>query len=141
MKQLMIIHGPNLNLLGQRDTDIYGALTLDEINQSIIKYAFEHGFECHCEQFNSETDIINALQNAKDVDGIILNPAAFTHTSVAIRDAIEAISYPVVEVHISNVHNRENFRHTSLTAAVCSGQIVGFGWQGYLLAVDYFRHQ
>ncbi len=141
MSQLLVIHGPNLNLLGQRDQSIYGDLSLDQINTNITDYASQRGFTCDCVQFNSETDIINALQQVDaTVTGIVLNPAAFTHTSIAIRDAIEAISCPVVEVHISNVHQREDFRHTSLTAAVCRGQIVGFGWQGYLLAVDYFTY-
>ena len=138
MSQLLVIHGPNLNLLGH-DQSIYD-LSLDQI-MHITDYASQRGFTCDCVQFNSETDIINALQQVDaTVTGIVLNPAAFTHTSIAIRDAIEAISCPVVEVHISNVHQREDFRHTSLTAAVCREQIVGFGWQGYLLAVDYFTY-
>ena len=141
MKKLLVIHGPNLNLLGQRDTDIYGKLTLSEIDDHIINYARQHNVDVECMQYNSETDIINALQGASNIEGIILNPAAFTHTSVAIRDAIDAITLPVVEIHISNIHNREDFRQTSLTAGVCIGQIVGFGWRGYLLAVDYFIHQ
>ena len=141
MKKLLVIHGPNLNLLGQRDTDIYGKLTLSEIDDHIINYARQHNVDVECMQYNSETDIINALQGASNIEGIILNPAAFTHTSVAIRDTIDAITLPVVEIHISNIHNREDFRQTSLTAGVCIGQIVGFGWRGYLLAVDYFIHQ
>jgi 3-dehydroquinate dehydratase-2 len=141
-KKLQVIHGPNLNLLGQRDQSVYGKMTLDDINQQIVSYAENIGFNCQCDQYNSETDIINAIQtHGNSVDGIIINPAAFTHTSIAIRDAIEAINCSVVEVHISNVHQREEFRHTSLTAAVCAGQIVGFGWQGYLLAIDSFNHQ
>ena len=127
-------------MLGQRDQSIYGDLTLDDINQRVTEYAKSLGFDCICVQFNSESDIINELQASSDMFGIILNPAAYTHTSVAIRDAIEAITPPVVEVHISNVHQREEFRHTSLTAPACAGQIVGFGWVGYRMAVDYFKH-
>tara|TARA_Y100001935_G_scaffold254323_1_gene263031 strand:- start:3501 stop:3929 length:429 start_codon:yes stop_codon:yes gene_type:complete len=139
MKKIWVIHGPNLNLLGQRDQAHYGALTLDEINQRIISYASSKKLSCEVFQFNAEVDIINQLQAATNgVDGIVINPAAYTHTSIAIRDAIDAISPPVIEVHLSNVHAREDFRHTSLTAAVCKGQILGLGWSGYLLALDYF---
>jgi 3-dehydroquinate dehydratase-2 len=139
MKKIWVIHGPNLNLLGQRDPAHYGALTLDEINQRIINHARSKKLSCEVFQFNAEVDIINQLQAASSaVDGIVMNPAAYTHTSIAIRDAIDAISPPVVEVHLSNVHAREEFRHTSLTAPVCKGQILGLGWPGYLLALDYF---
>ena len=142
MKNIRVIHGPNLNLLGQRDQTIYGSITLDEINAKLLDYAKQLNLECECFQFNSESDIINCLQNAgrSSVDGVILNPAAFTHTSIAIHDAIEAIDCPVVEVHISNVHQRESFRHTSLTAPACVGQILGFGWLSYQIALDYFKH-
>lgn len=139
MKKIWVIHGPNLNLLGQRDQAHYGALTLDEINQRIINHASSRKLTCEVFQFNAEVDIINQIQLANNaVDGIIMNPAAYTHTSVAIRDAIDAIAPPVIEVHLSNVHAREAFRHTSLTAPVCKGQILGLGWMGYLLALDYF---
>lgn len=134
-----MIHGPNLNLLGQRDHAHYGALTLDDINHRILAHAKTKNIDCEIFQFNAEVDIINQIQAAsQSVDGIIINPAAYTHTSVAIRDAIDAISPPVIEVHLSNVHAREDFRHTSLTAPVCKGQILGLGWVGYILAVDYF---
>lgn len=139
MKKIWVIHGPNLNLLGQRDQVHYGALTLDEINQRIITHASSKKLSCEVFQFNAEVDIINQIQAATNaLDGIIINPAAYTHTSIAIRDAIDAISPPVIEVHLSNVHAREDFRHTSLTAPVCKGQILGLGWAGYLLALDYF---
>ena len=139
MKKIWVIHGPNLNLLGQRDHTHYGALTLDDINRRILSHARSKNLACEFFQFNAEVDIINQVQVATNaVDGIIINPAAYTHTSIAIRDAIEAISPPVIEVHLSNVHAREDFRHTSLTAPVCKGQILGLGWVGYLLALDYF---
>ncbi|MEK9727077.1 MAG: type II 3-dehydroquinate dehydratase [Candidatus Margulisiibacteriota bacterium] len=137
MKNIKIIHGPNLNLLGLRDTQHYGTLSLDELNNRIETAAAEKGATCQIFQFNSEVDIIDTLQKNATCDGIVINPAAFTHTSIAIRDAIEAISAPVVEVHLSNVYKRESFRHVSYTAPVCVGQISGLGWQGYLLALDY----
>jgi 3-dehydroquinate dehydratase II len=140
MKNILVIHGPNLNMLGERDQTHYGTLTLDEINTHLTDYAAKHQVQCTIVQSNAESDIINHIQSAKDADGIIINPAAYTHTSVAIRDAIDAIQTPVVEVHLSNVHAREAFRHTSLTAPVCQGQILGLGWRGYVLALDYFIH-
>ena len=133
----LVIHGPNLNMLGQRDQSHYGSLTLDEVNQHILDFAKKNDFECTLFQSNSEVEILEVLQNSADLDGIVINPAAFTHTSVAIRDAIETISTPCVEVHLSNVYKREEFRHTSYTAPVCVGQISGFGWRGYLMALDY----
>ena len=133
----LVIHGPNLNMLGQRDQSHYGSFTLDEVNQKILDFAKKNDFKCTTFQSNSEVEILDVLQNSADLDGIVINPAAFTHTSVAIRDAIEAISTPCVEVHLSNVYKREEFRHTSYTAPVCVGQISGFGWRGYLMALDY----
>ena len=141
MKKILVIHGPNLNLLGQRDHSHYGSLTLDEINVKLQDHSKKNHIQCDIFQFNSESDIISKLQNSvKEVDGIVINPAAYTHTSVAIRDAIEAIDVPVIEVHLSNVHAREEFRHRSITAPVCKGQILGFGWIGYVLALDSFIH-
>ncbi len=137
MKQIIIINGPNLNLLGERDPDLYGRMTLEEINQACKKRAEENQFQCDSFQFNSEVEIINTIQSNGKCDGIVINPAAFTHTSVAIRDAIDAIEAPVIEVHLSNIYQREEFRHVSYTAPVCIGQISGLGWQGYLLAIDY----
>ena len=136
---LLVIHGPNLNLLGARDQSHYGNLTLDQVNEKIFDRAKLHSIDCEILQFNSESDIISKIQSASDnFDGIIINPAAFTHTSVAIRDAIEAIQLPVLEVHLSNIHSREEFRRKSLTAEVCVGQISGLGYIGYLNAIDYF---
>lgn len=135
--KFLVVHGPNLNMLGQRDQTHYGALTLDEVNQHILDFSKKHQCDCTTFQSNSEVEILDILQNSADLDGIVINPAAFTHTSVAIRDAIEAISTPCVEVHLSNIYKREEFRHTSYTAPVCVGQISGFGWRGYLMALDY----
>ena len=137
MKRIIIINGPNLNLLGERDPELYGRMTLEEINQACKKRAEENQFQCDFYQFNSEVEIINTIQANGKCDGIVINPAAFTHTSVAIRDAIDAIEAPVIEVHLSNIYQRGEFRHVSYTAAVCVGQISGLGWQGYLLAIDY----
>lgn len=140
MKKIRVIHGPNLNLLGDRDPSVYGTQTLDQINAMIVAHASSIDIACECTQFNSESAIIDALQCAgKKLDGVIINPAGFTHTSVAIRDAIDAISIPVVEVHLSHIYARESFRHQSLTAPVCVGQISGLGSTGYRLALDYFR--
>lgn len=140
MKKITVIHGPNLNMLQDRDPSIYGNQSLDDINQMLVKHGERINIECNCHQFNSESDIIDAIHHAgKTSDGIIINPAGFTHTSVAIRDAIDAINIPVIEVHLSNIHARESFRHVSLTAPVCIGQISGLGANGYLLALIYFN--
>ena len=140
MKRFFVIHGPNLNMLGQRDVNHYGALTLDEINQKIKGHASDINVNCDIFQSNSEVEIIDAIHKNSNCDGIVINPAAFTHTSVAIRDAIDSIQAPVIEVHLSNVYKREAFRHVSYTAAVCIGQISGFGWRGYLMALDYLYY-
>ena len=137
MSSFLVIHGPNLNLLGQRDQNHYGALTLDEINQKIAAHAKQNNVSCEIKQFNSEDAIIDCLHAHSSIDGIVINPAAFTHTSVAIRDAIDAIKAPVLEVHLSNVYKREEFRHLSYIAPVSIGQISGLGWHGYVLALDY----
>lgn len=130
----LIIHGPNLNLLGKREPDIYGTLTLSEINERINKTASELGLETRIIQSNSESEIIEAIQRS-DYDILIINPAAFTHTSIAIRDAISAVGKPAIEVHISNIHKREDFRKISYIAGVCNGQISGFGVDSYILAL------
>ncbi len=130
----LIIHGPNLNLLGKREPEIYGTLTLNEINERIKRTAIELGLETSIIQSNSESDILEAIQKA-DYDILIINPAAFTHTSVAIRDAISAVGKPAIEVHLSNIHGREDFRRVSYIAGVCKGQISGFGADSYLLAL------
>lgn len=128
-------------MLGLREPDIYGSLTMDEINQMLQKEA-PNNIELSFFQSNVEGEIVNKLQEAtqNEISGIIINPAAYTHTSVAIRDAIAAIKIPTVEVHISNIHKREDFRQKSMTAAVCIGQISGFGAQSYILALKYFQN-
>lgn len=132
--KILVIHGPNLNLLGTREPDVYGSVTLDEINRRIFELSNELGLEAEAFQSNSEGDIVDAIQK-KVYDLLIINPAAYTHTSVAIRDAISAVGRPAIEVHISNIHKREDFRRTSYIAGVATGQISGLGIDGYLLAV------
>ena len=140
--KILIIHGPNLNLLGQREPEIYGSQSLQDINAEINKEAGKYNFKPEFLQSNHEGEIIDWLQNAaaEDFSGIIINPAGFTHTSVAIRDAIAAIELPVIEVHLSNINDREDFRQKSLTAAVCRGTISGFGATSYLIALAAFKH-
>lgn len=133
---IAIIHGPNLNLLGNRERSIYGEVTLDVINERIAEAGGE-AHETRAYQSNHEGAIIDAVQRAPEwAHGIIMNPGAFTHYSYAIRDAVAAIQIPTIEVHLSNIHARETFRHTSVIAPVCLGQIAGFGWRGYLHALD-----
>ena len=137
MIRILVIHGPNLNLLGVREPSIYGATTLAEIDAELGVRGAQAGATVDCLQSNIEGEIVGHIQNAAArYDAIVLNPAAYTHTSVAIRDAIEAVGLPVVEVHLSNIHAREPFRHTSLTAPKCVGQISGFGPQSYYLGLD-----
>lgn len=134
--KFLIINGPNINLLGTREPEIYGSMTLDDINKDIANYAKELGVETETFQSNIEGEIVDKIQQAKGVfDGIVINPAAYTHTSVAIRDAISAVGIKAVEVHISNIHAREEFRKNSLIAPVCVGQIAGFGADSYKLAL------
>ncbi len=134
--KILILHGPNLNLLGKREPDVYGKASLDEINKQLIKKAGSLGVEIQCFQSNHEGALIDALHEAmKWADGIIINAAGLTHTSVALRDAIAATGLPTVEVHLSNIHARERFRGRSLIAAVCVGQIAGFGADSYHLAL------
>ena len=136
MKKILVIHGPNLNLLGQREVEVYGHITLDELNHRLEKFAKEEGFFVEAYQSNSEGDLVTRIQEARGrFDGLVINPAAYTHTSVAIRDALAAVSLPVVEVHLSNIYRREEFRHKSLTAPLAKGIISGFGVSSYLLGL------
>ncbi|WML45276.1 type II 3-dehydroquinate dehydratase [Neobacillus sp. PS3-40] len=134
MRKIMLLNGPNLNLLGKREPEIYGTTTLENIECKITQLGITHGIEVICRQSNHEGELIDNLHDAFEFDGVIFNPGAFTHYSYAIRDAIAAIQAPVIEVHISNIHARESFRHVSVTAPETKGQIVGLGIKGYELA-------
>ena len=139
MKKVLIINGPNLNLLGTREPEIYGKTTLKDIEAELKNKAEKLNVEIECFQSNHEGEIVDKICGAKGkFDAVIINPAAYTHTSVAIRDAFAAVDIPAIEVHISNVYSREEFRHNSLIAPVVVGQIAGLGIQGYLLALEYF---
>jgi 3-dehydroquinate dehydratase-2 len=136
MHKILILHGPNLNLLGGRQPEIYGHLSLAEIDRRLQETAAGLGLEVQALQSNHEGTLIDALQEAQGwAAGVIFNPGGYTHTSVALRDAIAAIPIPVIEVHLSNVYAREDFRQRSLIAPVCAGKIVGFGWHSYRLAL------
>ena len=136
-KHILLLHGPNLNLLGTRQPEVYGSMTLADINAAAERHIAPYDVKLRTAQSNHEGELVDRLHDARDwADGIVFNPGAYTHTSIALRDAIVAIELPVIEVHISNVHGRETFRHQSLLAGVCLGQIAGFGWHGYILALD-----
>ncbi len=142
MKTIRIINGPNLNMLGVREPEVYGSLTLDEINTRVASEAEVLRIQVEFMQFSAEGEIIDAIHSAQGaVDGIILNAGAYTHYSYAIRDAIASVSVPVVEVHLSNIHARDEFRHTSVIAPACAGQISGFGVASYLLALRALLHR
>jgi 3-dehydroquinate dehydratase II len=135
--RVLVIHGPNLNLLGTRDPAIYGSTTLAELDRELVRRARAAGAELDAVQRNGEGELVSAIQDAAlRYDAIVINPAAYTHTSIAIRDAIEAVGIPAVEVHLSNIHARESFRAVSMTAPVCIGQVSGFGARSYLLGLD-----
>lgn len=135
--KILVLHGPNLNLLGTREPEIYGSMTLGDINTQLLELGKEFGAELKCFQSNHEGALIDALQDAQTwADGAIFNPGGYTHTSVALRDAIAALKIPVIEVHLSNVYAREEFRHHSMISAVCQGKIVGFGWRSYALGLQ-----
>jgi 3-dehydroquinate dehydratase-2 len=140
--KIVVINGPNLNLLGKREPGLYGSKTLAQIEADLITLGSELGADVTCFQSNHEGDIVDALQAAgRDADGVILNAGAYTHTSVAVRDAAAAIAAPVVEVHLTNPHAREEFRKTSLLAGVCAGSICGFGDESYALALLWFARR
>ncbi|HIE65328.1 MAG: type II 3-dehydroquinate dehydratase [Nitrospira sp.] len=136
MVRILVLHGPNLNLLGKRETERYGLVSLEEINKQLMALAKAQGVTLKTYQSNSEGALVDRIQDAAGkFDAIVINPAAYTHTSIAIRDAILAVEIPTVEVHLSNIHDREDFRLTSFIADVAIGQISGFGPQSYLLGV------
>lgn len=136
-RRVLVIHGPNLNMLGKREPDQYGSDTLADIDAAIKEAAANYGLEVACFQSNNESALVDKIQSlvGSDVGGLIINPAAYTHTSVAIRDAILLLDIPVVEVHLSNIYARESFRHKSMISGVATGQVAGFGKSGYLMAL------
>ena len=141
MKKICVIHGPNLNFTGIREKGIYGTRTLEDINSYITEEGKKIGFDVEIFQSNYEGAIIDRLQKCyyDKIDGIIINPGAYTHYSYAIRDAISSIQIPTIEVHLSNIHQRDEFRHKSVTAAACIGQMCGFGENGYILAMNALK--
>lgn len=140
MKKILVLLGPNLNLVGIREKGIYGTETAEDINNEIISYAKEKGYECDILQSNHEGVLIDTIHAARGVyDAVILNAGALTHYSYALRDAIAGVNIPFVEVHMSNIHAREEFRHKSVIAPVCKGQICGFGKTSYILAIEALK--
>ncbi|MFQ5579896.1 MAG: type II 3-dehydroquinate dehydratase [Nitrospiria bacterium] len=136
MLRILVLHGPNLNLLGNRETERYGLSSLEEINKQLTALAKAEGVAVEIDQSNSEGALVDRIQSASgNFDAIVINPAAYTHTSIAIRDAILAVKIPTVEVHLSNIHGREDFRRKSFIADVAIGQIAGFGPRSYLLGL------
>lgn len=140
--KFLIINGVNLNLLGTREPEIYGSKTLKDLEKYLFELSFDLGIDVEVWQSNIEGEIVEKIQEARDVfDGIVINAGAYSHTSIAIRDAISAVSIPCAEVHISNVYKREEFRHKSLLAPVCVGQISGFGFSGYKMALEGLKER
>lgn len=137
MKKILVLNGPNLNMLGTREPETYGSMTLADIQDMLARAAGDRA-QCTFYQSNIEGELVGKIQESGAYDGIILNAAAYTHTSIALRDAIAAVATPVVEVHLSNVFARESFRHISMISAVCQGCICGFGAKSYVLALHYF---
>ena len=134
--KVLVLHGPNLNLLGTREPEVYGSMTLEDIDRKLTELGNELGAEVKCSQSNHEGGLIDALHDARTwANGVVFNPGGYTHTSIALRDAISAIGIPVIEVHLSNVYAREEFRHTSLISAVCQGKVLGLGWRSYTLGL------
>ncbi|MEX0875192.1 MAG: type II 3-dehydroquinate dehydratase [Actinomycetota bacterium] len=134
--KFLVLHGPNLNLLGSREPDVYGSTSLAEIDEALGMAAAEGGHAVDTFQSNHEGELIDKLQTGSTYDGVLINPGGFTHTSVALRDAVQAVSVPVVEVHLSNIYAREEFRQHSLVSAACLGVVSGFGAQSYLLGLQ-----
>lgn len=141
MDKILVLHGPNLNLLGKRDPEQYGHLSLEEINQRLIAYGEKRGVRVETAQSNLEGELIDQLQQAEgEVGGVVFNPGGYAHTSVAIRDAVETIEIPVIEVHLSNILGREDFRRNSFIGPVCQGMVAGFGVVSYQLGIDALLH-
>ena len=137
MAKILVLHGPNLNMLGTREPEIYGKTTLEQINNKLRGLAASLESEVEAFQSNTEGELIDIIQkNGVAIDGLIVNLGAYTHYSIALRDAISGLAKPTVEVHLSNIYAREPFRHMSMTAPVCRGMITGLGWRGYLLALE-----
>ncbi len=137
MKSILVVHGPNLNMLGSRETELYGSMSIKDADLKIEEFAKERGIQCRIVQSNHEGEIIENIQDVLDSDiGIVINAGAFTHYSYAIRDAISSVAKTTIEVHMTNIHARENFRKCSVLAPVCAGQIIGFGLRSYLHAIQ-----